>query len=191
MRLADFADAAESGITEMTGRLRRGGDRDDVVGRFGGIKKSYPELAVLSAGPKRIAAAIRRGSGRTFDDIRSLMQLQMEREGFKPGRKRSPGRPTVAPHLPIIKCRHCGEMHTKGQHRFHGKGSFHRTHLWAFNPPAAVKPERIGQASKIFYLRDQGNRQGNYYHKFTKSAAGVWTYSPGWHYFNSNVAVIR
>jgi hypothetical protein len=191
MRLTDFLDAAESGVTEMTGRIRRGGDRDDVVGRFGGIKKSYPELAAISAGPKQIAAAIRRGKGRTFETVRGLMETQMSKAGFEPARRRSPGRPTVAPHEPVKPtCMHCHGMHTTNQHRFHGVGSFHRTHLWAFNPPAD-KPFRIGQPKKIFYLRDQGGRQGDYYHIFTRRNAGLWTHPPGWVYFPNRVAVIR
>jgi hypothetical protein len=174
-RLAEFADIAESGATEMTGRLIRGGDRDDVVGRFGGVKKSYPELLQISAGPKRIAATIRKGKGKAFETIRGLMAGQLSKAGFAPGRKRSPGKRSVAAHTALARCAHCGELHTRGQHRFHGKGAFHQTHLWGFNPPAPAKAKRIGRVRKIWYDRDQGNRQGAYYHIFTRKAAGLWT----------------
>lgn len=200
MRLAEFAHLAESGITEMTGKLRReytaehpmerGGD---VVGRFGGLKPAYPELMAIAAGPKQIAQAIRRGTGRTFETVKQLMEGQLSREGFEPARRRSAGRPTVAPHQALTtRCKHCAGLHTTSQHRFHGKGSLHRTHLWAFNPPAPkIKPQRIGRMERAFYLRDQGNRQGDYVHKFTRRAAGLWTHGPGWYYFDKNVAVIR
>lgn len=200
-RLAEFADLAESGITEMTGKIRRDYTPEDpwekpgeVVGRFGGIKPAYPELMRISAGPKVIAAAIRRGKGKTFETVRGLMEHQLTKLGFEPRRKRSPGRPTVAPHKKLRPyCEHCGNMHSTNQHRFHGEGAFHRTHLFSFgNPPApAVKPARIGRAEKIYYKRDQGNRQGPYFHKFTRTAAGVWTYPPGWAFFKNRVAVIR
>jgi hypothetical protein len=183
----------------MTGKLRReftaehpmerGGD---VVGRFGGLKPQYPELMAISAGPKRIAAAIRRGKGKTFDTVRGLMAGQLAKMGFEPRRRRSAGRPTVPAHPALTKkCAHCGEAHTTSQHRFHGAGALHRTHLWAFNPAAKEKPFRIGRAEKIYYKRDQGNRQGPYFHNFTRTAAGVWTYPPGWAFFKSRVAVIR
>ena len=206
-RMAEFAALAESGITEMTGRLRReytsedpmerGGD---VVGRFGGLKPAYPELMAISAGPKQIAQAIRRGKGRTFETVQQLMAAQMHKEGFEPARRRSPGRPTVAPHQSLTtRCKHCNGLHTTSQHRFHGKGALHRTHLWAFptkpnsprRPAPKIKPQRIGRTQRVFYLRDQGKRQGPYVHKFTRRAAGLWTHAPGWYYFDKNVAVIR
>ena len=198
--MAEFADLQQSGITEMTGRLRRdyegpspmerGGD---IVGRFGGIKKSYPELAAIGAGPKQIAQAIRRGKGRTFEAVKQLMGRQLSKLGFEPARRRSPAKASVGPHRPVTaKCKHCAGAHTTSQHRFHGAGSLHRTHLWAFNPPApAIKPQRIGRTQRVFYLRDQGNMQGPYVHKFTRIAAGLWTHAPGWYYFDKNVAVIR
>lgn len=199
-RMAEFVDGAESGITEMTGKLwreytpadpmERGGD---VIGRFGGLKKSFLELLAIDAGPKRIAQAIRRGKGRTFETVKHLMEGQLAKLGFEPARRRSLAKATVAPHPRLTaRCKHCAGLHTTSQHRFHGEGSLHRTHLWAFNPPApAIKPKRIGRTQRVFYLRDQGNLQGPYVHKFTRRAAGLWTHAPGWYYFDKNVAVIR
>lgn len=46
------------------------------------------------------------------------------------------------------------------------------------NPPAAGA-KRIGRVRKIWYDRDQGNRQGAYYHIFTRRAAGLWTEPSG------------
>lgn len=200
LRLAEFADLAQhGGITELTGKIRREYEAEhpmerggDVVGRYGGLKPAYPELMQISAGPKQIAAAIRRGKGRTFETVRGLMAGQLAKMGFEPARRRSPGRPTVAPHPALTKkCAHCGQAHTTSQHRFHGAGALHRTHLWAFNPPEKVKPARIGRTEKVFYKRDQGNRQGPYYHLFRRVLAGLWTYPAGWHHFKSNVVVIR
>lgn len=63
--MLQFADVAESGATEMTGKGRRDAGREgEFIGRFGGVKKSYPALDRLKAGPKAIAAAIREGKGR-------------------------------------------------------------------------------------------------------------------------------
>ncbi len=137
-RLSEIADIAESGVTEMTGKLRRGGDRDDVVGRFGGMKPSYPELNKLSAGPKEIARSIRKGKGLAYRRIYAVVEAALEQRGFQRARKKTRGRLSVAPHEPLRKCKHCGHLHTKSEHRFHGPGAFHNTHLWGFNPPLKV-----------------------------------------------------
>ncbi len=134
-RLMQIADAAESGATEMTGKLRRSAGREgDVIGRFGGMKSSFPELNRLSAGPKQIAKTIRKGKGKAFDRVVSVVAGAMAKEGFLPARKVSKTRASVPSHSGKKSCRHCGELHTSSEHRFHGAGSFHRTHLWAFNP---------------------------------------------------------
>lgn len=38
-----------------------------------------------------------------------------------------------------------------------------------------VRAKRIGRVRKIFYDRDQGKRQGLYYHTFRRRGAGLWT----------------
>ena len=147
MRLQEFADLAESGVTELTGRLKYDGrtehDRGEVVGRFGGLKPIYPEMMRLSAGPKAIAASIRKGSGKAYERIRDVVRDAMAKEGFEPAKRRSPGRATVPAHEALRHCSRCQIAHTKGQHRFHGKGSFHRTHLWGFNPMTVKRAEAI------------------------------------------------
>ncbi len=142
-RLSEIADIAESGVTEMTGKLRRGGDRDDVVGRFGGMKPAYPELNQLSAGPKAIAASIRKGKGKAYRSVYTVVEAAMAKAGYKNKRKSSPGRQSVNAHSGRKSCTHCGELHTTSEHRFHGSGSFHRTHAWGFNPPAGRSPVMI------------------------------------------------
>jgi hypothetical protein len=132
-RLALIRDLAESGITELTGKGRREyGTEGAFVGRYGGLKPSFPELLKIKDSPKQIAAAIRRGSGPAYERVYDVVSKQAEREGYMPARRRSPGRPTVAPHEGRIYCKRCQDFHTKGQHRFHGPGSFHRTHLFSF-----------------------------------------------------------
>lgn len=60
-------------------------------------------------------------------------------EGWKPGRT-SYGKPTVPPHSSARHCKRCQIMHTKGAHRFHGEGAFHRTHLFSFKSNPRVPP---------------------------------------------------
>jgi hypothetical protein len=58
----------------------------------------------------------------------------MVKRGYPPVRKRYAGKPTVPPHAGSRRCKVCAGLHTTNMHRFHGKGSFHRTHLFGFNP---------------------------------------------------------
>jgi hypothetical protein len=167
-RLQDMREVFQSGVTEQTGRgIRAGGSGPgsrDYVGRIGCAKPAFPELRYEKAGPQAIAAAIQRGGGVVYDRVRSMVERDLSNLEWAPERKkRSPGRPTVAPHPPVRRyCQKCRAFHTKSQHRFHGAGSFHRTHLFAFNP----RRQRIGRARKVFYDREIGTDPGPYKHDF-------------------------
>ncbi len=142
-RLAEMHDLFTSGASELTGKLQReyirgeGQQRDqgEVVGRFGGVKSAFPELRHVKEGPGQIAAAIQRGKGPLFDRVYSSVAEDFAKD-FEPARTRSRGKPTVRPHKRLRRyCVHCRSFHTKDAHRFHGRGSYHRTHLWGFKNP--------------------------------------------------------
>jgi len=186
-RIAQIYDAMVSGPSEMTGKARREyGHEGAFVGRFGGVKPAFRELRHVGAGPKQIGAAIARGKGKVFTQVYEAAREEMEREGFKPARARarSRGRLTVAPHKRLRRyCLHCRSFHAKGEHRFHGAGSFHRTHLFSFNKKkkarsnpsgravGAVRGRRIGRIVEIRYERDFGRKPGYYKHVFRVPAS--------------------
>jgi hypothetical protein len=151
-RLSEIRDLARSGITELTGRaIRERGTEGAFVGRIGGLKPAFPELFTLSDSPQQIAAAIDRGEGKVFRRVYATVERAMEREGFQPQRKRTAGRPTVPPHEGRSYCQACREWHAKGQHRSHGPGSFHRTHLWGFSLPNVGKNNmKVSEAKRVF-----------------------------------------
>lgn len=147
-RLAQIRDEAESGASHMTGKLKyayqdidrqRGQDgpmeQGEVIGRLGGL--NIPELLTARTTPQRGAAAIRRGKGVVYQRIRHAAEHELERAGYsrKMGPRKRGGRLAVPGHPRITaKCSHCTGPHTTDQHRFHGEGAFHTTHLFAFNP---------------------------------------------------------
>lgn len=137
-RLQDIRHVfAESEITEHTGRLRYHEGTRQVAGRVGGVKNAFPELRHLKQGPKVIAAAIARRKGKVYRQVREAVERGMIRSGYE---ERKRGRVSVEPHAGRKYCVHCRELHTKGEHRFHGEGSYHQTHLFAFNPPNVPDP---------------------------------------------------
>ncbi len=187
MRLSEIADIAESGVTEMTGKLKREGRRSqfetggEVTGRFGGMKPAYPELNRLRAGPKEIAKSIRRGKGKAYRNVVSVVRDAMEQAGFKNRAKRKRGILRVSPHEGTSRCEHCDNLHTTSEHRFHGPGSFHKTHLWSFgkrNPREKLGTVIYGRVLMIQAQKTGAHRcdaeckrcNHSYYHEFQSHA---------------------
>lgn len=143
-RLRQFAELVRSGITEMTGKARREGGygSGEFVGRYGGLKPTFPELMHIKDSPAAIARAVERGKGRVYERARAAVSRALEKEGYRPARKKTAGKPVVAPHEGRRYCGHCREFHSTSSHRFHGAGSFHATHLFGFNPPMTVAVAR-------------------------------------------------
>jgi hypothetical protein len=192
-RLSQIHALFTSGVSESTGRLRYAGGYGagsrDVVGRIGGVKPAIPELRHERASPQAIAAAIERGHGKVYNRVRSAVEIEMQREGFKPARKRSRGRLTVAPHKSVRPyCHHCKTQHARGEHRFHGEGSFHRTHLFSFNPLNRVR--RLGPGYEVRYRRRIGRVPGNYKHEILSRRAQVYASEPGWYYLKHRSIII-
>ena len=140
-----------SGATEMTGRARREYEGGKVVGRFGGgMTKMFPELDRLGMSPSTAAAAISKGRGKTFERIRSEFERQLIARGEARESIRREPKKTVRPHkAKTAKCKRCGQMHSKAAHRSHGKGAFHRTHLFSFGD--SVKKENFGRGKAFTF----------------------------------------
>lgn len=169
MRLAEMYDAFTSGQSEDTGKLvydyvdPSGWDRGAVVGRIPGVKPAFPESMLLSEGPGRIAKAIREKKGVTYDRILQAVRGWADRQDLEPTRAAKTVTPTVPAHSGRASCRHCGAFHTTGQHRFHGKGAFHRTHLFSFptmrnpyKPHVEFKPTVKQAEDIVWYARKYG-----------------------------------
>lgn len=121
-RLSDIRFVfAEAGITEHTGRLRYHEGTREVAGRIRGVKRAFPELEKLKQSPGVIGRAIIRGKGKVYRLVRLTVERAMMRHGYTAPRRSAL---TVDPHRGRRYCVHCREKHTRGEHRFHGKGSF-------------------------------------------------------------------
>jgi hypothetical protein len=133
-RLKEIREFVRSGATEMTGKSIRGAS-GKIEGRHkGGASIVYPELAVMRS-PGEASKAIGRGKGKVYQRLRREVIRQLAPHFLKQ-RIRRPEKPTIAAHPKLTKkCKLCKVAHGKGQHRFHGQGSFHATHAFAFNPP--------------------------------------------------------
>lgn len=125
-RLHQIRELVRSGITEMTGKTYRGAD-GKIAGRFkGGFTKQFPEIDRAGLTPGQAAAAVERGKGPRF--VRLVREIAKD---FPDRKKRGPGKPQVEPHAGSKACEACGVEHSKDKHRFHGEGSFYRTHISA------------------------------------------------------------
>lgn len=133
-RLQEIREFVRSGATEMVGKTKRGAS-GKVEGRYkGGATIMFPELAVMRS-PGEAAKAIGRGKGKVYNRLRREVIRQLAPH-FPKQRIRAPEKPSVSPHPKLTrKCKLCKVAHGKGQHRFHGQGSFHSTHAFGFNPP--------------------------------------------------------
>jgi hypothetical protein len=143
-RLAEIKDVIRSGVTELTGKAQRfdTGSGIEHGRRFGGgIKKAFPELRYLKQQPGVIAKAIERGKGKVYRQVRSVVRSEMSR--YVPESRKRVEKPVVPAHRKLTsKCQTCGRLHGKGEHRFHGEGAYHRTHLFSFNPMKKNTPKR-------------------------------------------------
>lgn len=171
-RLLEMQDLLSSQHTEHTGRLIIDPATRKVTGRHGGAKKGFSELKYSADSPKAIVSAIGRGKGKVYERVRADIARQLSKHySDRPKRKR--GRPSVGPHAKLRPyCAHCQEYHTKGQHRSHGAGAFHQTHLFSFNKPrGSRRGVRIGRIVEIRYEREIGGKPGFYKHVFRAPAS--------------------
>ena len=175
-RMMQIREMVREGATEMTGKTYRDAS-GKIAGRFGGgFTKMFPELERAGMSPGEAAKAIELGKGRRFNRLKKSIAIELSLSLEK--RKR--GRPSVAPHAGNRKCRHCQELHTTGEHRFHGEGSYHRTHLFSFNPMKNPN-ERVviyGRVLRIEAQKTQAHRcdeecrdyKHRYFHEFKPGA---------------------
>jgi hypothetical protein len=136
-RLQEIFEVLRSDAGEFAGKtMREIGERQDdqgkIMGRFRGFSHAYPELVKYQYPRQTLLRALGEKKGKVYERLRRASRDVMEYEGFMERKKRSPETPTVEPHSGNMRCKHCGVMHAKGQHRFHGAGSFHKTHLFSF-----------------------------------------------------------
>jgi hypothetical protein len=147
-RLSEIRDVLRSGAGELAGKsMREMGETPDdsgkIIKRFRGFSHAYPELVKYSYPRQTLLRALDTKKGKVYELIYRASRDVMEYEGFVPRKKRSPGKSTVEPHAGRSRCTHCGVMHTKGQHRFHGADAFHRTHAFAFGDTMSNPEWRI------------------------------------------------
>lgn len=136
-RLSEIRDILRSGAGEHAGKaMREEGEGQEgqgrVIGRHRGYSSMYPELQKYAYPRSAMLRALDNKSGKIYDNLYRASKDVMEYHGYMGRMKRARGKLTEAPHSGRLRCKHCHEMHTKSEHRFHGKGSYHRTHLFAF-----------------------------------------------------------
>lgn len=182
-RLRSIYETATNGHWELVGKTA--GYRDEETGEWvigrrvrGGWSDEVPELPERFS-PKITAAALRRGAGVRYRAIVQAVRSYGIRHGLARFSRKK--RPSVAPHRALTKkCLVCGVPHTKKQHKFHGVHSFHRSHMFAFNPmknPRSPLPLLYGRVLRVEaqktqkHVCDSGCREVHhrYYHDFTSS----------------------
>jgi hypothetical protein len=184
-RMAMLREEVRSGATEMTGKTYRDSS-GKIAGRFGGgMSVLYPELRYSGLTPKQASDAVGRGKGKRWKRLYRAAKREVVRE-FGKARRRYRGRLSEAPHPGYAYCSHCREYHSRNEHRFHGAGSFYRTHPLSFggfeNPPMsklvtlpdgrirARKPRTVRRARSS----KDGSTQGRLFNPRIKPG---WTYS--------------
>ena len=150
-RLLEIREVVRSGATEMTGRAIRESGSGRIVGRFGGgLSAMYPELERAGVAPGVAAEAIERARGKVFERLKGAVRAELSQ--YVTERKRSAGKPTVAPHESVSrKCKVCGLMHSKGSHRFHGRGAYHQTHLFSFGGENPMRKKNAGTGQRFTF----------------------------------------
>lgn len=129
-------DAVRSGATEMVGKTYRD-PSGKVAGRYkSGFMQMFPEVQRAGMTPGEAAKSIELGKGKRFNRLARAIVDQYHIDTRKRGR----GHLSVSPHGGNRKCKHCEAFHSKSEHRFHGKGSFHATHMFSFNPRRKRNP---------------------------------------------------
>jgi hypothetical protein len=155
-RMAMLREEVRSGATEMTGKTYRDAS-GRIAGRFGGgMSILYPELRYSGLTPKQASDAVGRGKGKRWKRLYRAAKREVVREYGK-ARRWYRGRLSEAPHPGYVYCKHCREFHSRNEHRFHGAGSFNRTHLFSFggknpvrrNPYDAIEIEAPTRAAAI------------------------------------------
>lgn len=130
-RMMEILELVRSGATEMVGKTYRGAS-GKIEGRFkGGFSTMFPELERAGLTPGEAAKAINaKRKGKRF---KRLYYAIADSYGLST-RKRGRGRLVVPKHPGNRRCKHCRQLHSKSEHRFHGPDSFHATHAFSFNP---------------------------------------------------------
>lgn len=130
-RMMEIREVVRSGATEMVGKTYRGAS-GKIEGHFkGGMSEAFPELARAGLTPGEAAKVIEsRARGIRF----KRLYRAIADEYHLSTRKRSRGPLVIHRHPGNRRCKHCRELHSKPEHRFHGPGSFHSTHAFSFNP---------------------------------------------------------
>lgn len=177
-RMMEIRDLVRSGATEMVGKSYRGAS-GKIEGRHkGGFTKMFPELNRAGLTPGEAAKAVALGKGKRYARLHKAIADTLGVTIRSP-RKRGPLK--VVPHAGIQSCRHCRQLHTTSEHRFHGPGAFHRTHAFAFNPKKMKKNPTsavviYGKVLRIEAQKTQKHRcddecakfKHRYYHDFKK-----------------------